>query len=85
MRQCACHIKMAPAVWEHPGTRPTGGDPVDTTKFSATARPTTEEKRLAAKRLAKLEEQLAHELMSDEKRQELRDRVRRARRSVVGV
>jgi hypothetical protein len=32
----------------------------------------------AEKRLEKLEERLAHELMSDEERQELRDRVLRA-------
>jgi hypothetical protein len=38
----------------------------------------------AEKRLEKLEERLAHELMSDEERQKLRDRVLRARRSGVG-
>jgi hypothetical protein len=37
-----------------------------------------------ARRLAALEERLAHELMGDEERQELRDRVLRAKRSRVG-
>jgi hypothetical protein len=69
---------------EHPGARPTAteGETVDTTKSSATAHPPTEEKRLTAKRLAKLEERLAHELMDDGERQVLRDRVVRARRSL---
>jgi hypothetical protein len=40
MRQCACHKNTAPAVWEHPGTRPTGGDPVDTTTVAHPAPPT---------------------------------------------
>jgi hypothetical protein len=40
-----------------------------TTDSSAPAHPSTAEK------LAKLEERLAHELMDDEERQELRDRV----------
>jgi hypothetical protein len=50
---------------------------VATTKSSAStadAHPSTEEK------LAKLEERLRHELMDDEERQELRDRVLRLRR-----
>ena len=47
---------------------------MDTTKSSAPAHPSTEEK------LAKLEERLAHELMGDEERQELRDRMLRLRR-----
>jgi hypothetical protein len=48
---------------------------VDTTKDSAPAHPSTEEKKLAA-----LEERLAHELMDDEERQELRGRVLHLRR-----
>jgi hypothetical protein len=35
-----------------------------------------------ARRLAEIEERLAHELMGDDERQELRDRVLRARRSL---
>jgi hypothetical protein len=45
-----------------------------TTKSSAPAHRSTKEK------LAKLEERLAHELMDDEERQELRDRILRLRR-----
>jgi hypothetical protein len=48
---------------------------VDTSKDSAPAHPSTEEKKLAA-----LEDQLAHELLDDGERQELRDRVVRLRR-----
>jgi hypothetical protein len=48
-----------------------------TTDSSAPAHPSLEEKRLA-----KLEERLAHELMDDEERQELRDRVLRLRREI---
>jgi hypothetical protein len=43
---------------------------VDTKDSSAPAHPSTEEKKLA-----KLEERLRHELMDDEERQVLRDRV----------
>jgi hypothetical protein len=50
---------------------PSAGDPFT----SAPAHPSTEEKELA-----KLEERLAHELMPDEERQELRDSVLRLRR-----
>ena|SRR5919107_3006122 len=48
---------------------------VDTTESSAPAHPSSE-----VKKLAKLEDQLQHELMDDEERQELRDRVLRLRR-----
>jgi hypothetical protein len=48
---------------------------VDTTKDSAPAHPSTEEKKLA-----ELQARLAHELADDEQRQELRDRVLRLRR-----
>ena len=50
---------------------------MDTTKSSAgsLAHPSTEEKKLA-----KLEEKLAHELLADEERQELLDQVLRLRR-----
>jgi hypothetical protein len=47
---------------------------VDIKDSSAPAHPSTEEK------LQKLEERLAHELLSDEERQELRDRVLKLRR-----
>jgi hypothetical protein len=47
-----------------------------TTDSSAPAHPSTAEK------LAKLEERLAHELMDDEERQELRDRVLLLRREI---
>jgi hypothetical protein len=47
-----------------------------TTDCSAPAHPSTAEK------LAKLEERLAHELMDDEERQELRDRVLLLRREI---
>ena len=47
---------------------------MDKPHSSATAHPSTEEK------LAKLEKRLAHELIDDEERQELRDRVLRLRR-----
>ena len=50
---------------------PPSGDPFT----SAPAHPAPEEKHLA-----RLEERLAHELMGDEERQELRDRVIRLRR-----
>jgi hypothetical protein len=45
------------------------------TESSAPAHPSTEEKKLA-----KLEERLAHELLDHEERQELRDRVLALRR-----
>jgi hypothetical protein len=62
---------MAPQVSPHPGARPTERMPtVDTTESSAPAHPSNEELKLA-----KLEERLAHELMDDVERQELRDRV----------
>jgi hypothetical protein len=47
---------------------------VDETNSSASAHPSTADK------LAKLEERLAHELLDDDERQELRDRVLRLRR-----
>jgi hypothetical protein len=46
---------------------------VDKTKSSAPAHPSTEEKQLA-----KLEERYRHELMDDEERHELRDRIQKA-------
>lgn len=49
---------------------PPAGDP-----FTATQHEPTEEKKLAT-----LEERLAHELMDDEERQHLRDQVLRLRR-----
>ncbi len=65
---------MAPQVLEHPGTRTTKGYFMATQKSSAPAHPSTKED------LEKLEDQLAHELMDEEERQELLDRVLRARR-----
>ncbi len=49
---------------------------MDEHQSSAPAHPSTEEK------LAKLKERLAHELMDDEERQELRDRVMSLRRQL---
>jgi hypothetical protein len=66
---------MAPQVLAHPGTRPTERKPtVDEHQSSAPAHPST------AEELAKLEDQLAHELMDHDERQELRDRVLTLRR-----
>jgi hypothetical protein len=48
-----------------------------TTESSAPAHPSTQEK------LAKLEEKLAHELLDDKERQELRDRILRLRRNAA--
>jgi hypothetical protein len=48
---------------------------MDTTDSSAPAHPSTEEKKLA-----KLEERLAHELMDEDERLELRERIIRIRR-----
>jgi hypothetical protein len=45
-----------------------------TESLAHSAHPSTEEKKLA-----KLEERLAHELMDDKERQELRDRILRLR------
>jgi hypothetical protein len=47
---------------------------VDTAKSSATAHPPTNQK------LAKFEERYRHELMDDEERQEIRERILRLRR-----
>jgi hypothetical protein len=63
---------MAPQELQLPGTRPTERMPtVDTTKSSAPAHPPIESEA----KLAKLEERIRHELIDDEERQELRDRV----------
>jgi hypothetical protein len=75
-------IETAPRVYVevHPGTRPTEkgstvskeilpGDPFASTSVAA-------EERL----LARLEEKYAHEIMDDEERQELRDRILAIRR-----
>jgi hypothetical protein len=50
---------------------------VDTKDSSAPAHPSTEEKKLA-----KLEERLAHELMDDEERLQLKERTLRLRRKL---
>jgi hypothetical protein len=64
---------MAPRVQQHLGTRPTERTCTVDERILAHPRTPTEEK------LAKLEERLDHELMDDEERQELRDRVIRLR------
>jgi hypothetical protein len=54
---------------------------VDTTRIPPAGDPfTAKQHEPTAEKLAKLEERLAHELMDDEDRQELRDRVLRLRR-----
>jgi hypothetical protein len=70
---------MAPQVLAHPGTWPTERmQTVDEHQSSAgsLAHPSTE----GEAKLAKLEERYRHELMDDEERQELRDRVISLRR-----
>jgi hypothetical protein len=68
--------EMVQRVRQHPGTWPTEtkGRTVDE-KILAHPRTSTEENKPA-----KFEERLRHELMDDEERQELRDRVLRLRR-----
>ena len=58
---------------------------MDSTKFSPSGHPSADEKRL--KELRPLEERLAHDLLDDEERQELRDCVllSRRRRRAAGV
>ena len=65
---------MAPQVMQHPGTRPTEtkGHTVDTNILRNAP------EKVAELRL--LEERLRHELMDDEERQDLRDRVLALRR-----
>jgi hypothetical protein len=82
---------MAPQVLEHPGARPTerlGGKTVDEQQSSAPAHPSTVEKlpkpddtiEAHYASLERLEERYRHELLSDEERQELRNRVLKLRR-----
>ncbi len=67
---------MAPRVSPHPGTRPTERIPtVDTTSIIRTTPPMV----TSEKRFKELEERLAHELLDDEERQELRDEIIRPR------
>jgi hypothetical protein len=67
---------MAPQVLAHPGTRPTERKPtVDEYQSSAPAHPSTE-----AKCLARLEERYRHELMDEDERLELAERIIRIRR-----
>jgi hypothetical protein len=68
---------MVPRVRTHLETRPTATKevPLDKHQSSAPAHPST-----ARRKLAKLEERLAHEFMNDAERQELRDRVLLLRR-----
>jgi hypothetical protein len=71
-----CIKEMAPQEQQLPGTWPTEtkGRTVDE-RILAHPRTPTEERKLA-----KLEERYRHELMDDEERQELRDRVLALRR-----
>jgi hypothetical protein len=78
-KAAACEHKEAPAdAGNTPEARTTGRLATvvitDSNDNSAPAHPSTEEN------LAKLEERLRHEIMDDEERQELRDRVLRLRR-----
>jgi hypothetical protein len=67
--------ETAPQVLEHPGTRPTDtkGRTVDERILVHPRTPTEEE-------LAKLEERYRHELMDEDARLELRERIARIRR-----
>jgi hypothetical protein len=70
---------MAPQVLAHPGTRPTERKPtVDDHQSSAgsLAHPSTE----GEAKLAKLEERYRHELIDEDERLELRERILRIRR-----
>jgi hypothetical protein len=68
---------MAPQVLAHPGTRPTERKPtVDEHQSSAPAHPSTE----GEAKLAKLEERYRHELIDEDERLELRERILRIRR-----
>jgi hypothetical protein len=74
--------EMAPRVVQHPEARPTANQlaevrTVDSTKDSAPAHQPT-----IAKKLAQLEDKYRHELLSEEERQEVRDRVIRLRRKL---
>jgi hypothetical protein len=66
---------MARRGWYPPGPGPQGAHLMATTDSSAPAHPSTEEKRLA-----KLEDRYRHELMADDERMELHDRIARIRR-----
>jgi hypothetical protein len=68
---------MVPQARTHLGTRPTATKEVtvDEHQSSEPAHPST-----ARRKLAKFEERLAHKLMDDAERQELRDRVLLLRR-----
>jgi hypothetical protein len=69
---------MAPQEWTLPGTRPTETwrNTVDTNIL----RNTPEKVARLRRDLRVLEDQLRHELMDEDERQELRDRVLRLRR-----
>jgi hypothetical protein len=74
---------MAPRVVAHPGTRPTEKvwTPVDTRRIPPAGDPfTAKTPKPDEERLAELEEKLAHELMPDQERMELRDQVLALRR-----
>jgi hypothetical protein len=79
---------MVPQELPLPGTRPTATKEVtvDTDKSSAPAQPATDEKpdeviEAHYACLEHLEERYRHELMDDEERCELRDRILRMRRA----
>ena len=74
---------MVPQMSPHPGARPTANNFAEgVTVDTPTIRPRDEKVATTPeeKHLAILEERLAHELMDDEERQELRDRILRLRR-----
>jgi hypothetical protein len=79
---------MAPQVREHLEARPTREDTdVDEIRIHPAGDPFTAKLSPASlgtpsRRLLELEDRLAHELMDDEERQELRDRILELRRSL---
>jgi hypothetical protein len=75
-----------PAELVPPQARTIGGNPIIERRKPPSGDPfTAKTPRPDEKRLAVLEERLAHELLGDEERQELRDRVLRLREAVQKV
>jgi hypothetical protein len=71
--------EMAPQEFPLPEARPTESrSTVDTTKSSAPAHP-------AERRLAKLQERYAHELLPEEERLELRERILKLRKKAAAA
>jgi hypothetical protein len=90
----ASRKEMAPAVWDHPGARPTeteitvdkeilAGDPI--AYRAGLDRRDRRDRRLLRLKLEYLEERYRHELMDDAERAEIRDRVFRLRRRLAAV